>query len=152
MAKFLTTVQLNGAVMTQFEAESAAEVQQILSEFRSAASEATEAEAAAPAPEKPTRRARKPRTPKDESGVVGHIGVAVVETPAVDPNIPQLTSLAEIADAIRNYARQPGVGVAGVTKLIQEFKNEAGETAKQVKEIAASEFPKVSARLFALSQ
>ena len=148
MPKFMTSVKLNDAVQVQFEAESAGEVQKILGQFAG-----TEPQDAAPA-EKPVKR--KPRTPK--SGIVGHIGpVYGEEAPApepapVNPDIPQLTSLAEIADAIRNYARQPGVGIAGVTKLIQEFTNEAGETAKQVKDIAPSEFPKVSARIFELMQ
>ena len=159
MAKFLTIVKLNDdpAVQTTFVSESAGEVRSILSRLlapltpqEEAMVAATPEQAAAPATP-PKRRGRPPK-----NGVVGVItpaGAAAVREP--EPASPVLAvqepgpvpTLAELSDAIRAYARQPGVGVPGVTKLIGEFKTDAGDPAQQVKAIAVSEYPALAAKL-----
>src|ERR1035437_4076939 len=169
MAKFLTRVALNADpnVECNFEAESAREVCAILSTLlapmtagEAVLSESTLAAVAETATAAVKRGRGRPRKPK--SGVVGVIspaGAAIVsEGPPVgavgvhSPSEPvtqpaNLPSLAEISDAIRAYARQPGVGVPGVTALMHEFKTDAGEPAQQVKAIAQSEYPRLLARL-----
>lgn len=143
MAKFLTRVKLDDTIDTQFEAETGAEVLSILAELGYSRIVAP----AVDVPTAPAKRQRKPRA----TAVIADISGGVVTAVEDITDIPQLTSLAEIADAIREYARKPGVGVAGVTKLIQEFKDVEGNKAKQVKDIAPSEFGAVSARLAVLS-
>lgn len=156
MAKFLTVVALNidPEVRTTFEAESAGEVLQVLKTLLTTPSAQVmpqgNVEDATVLSVKPTPK-RRGRPPK--SGVVGVItpaGAAAVQEPAVAeepaPSAP-LPTLAEISDAIRAYARQPGVGVPGVTAFIREFKTAAGEPAQQVKAIAQSEYPAIVARL-----
>lgn len=163
MAKFLTRVALNADpnVECTFEAESAQEVRGILTRLLAPLTEQEQAMVAAvdeAAQQKPAKRRGRP--PK--SGVVGVITPAgaarVVEAAQAEKNeaeaqtkVPVATgpvpTLAELSDAIRAYARQPGVGVPGVTKLIGEFKTDAGDPAQQVKAIAVSEYPTLAAKL-----
>ena len=173
MAKFLTRIKLNEFVESTFEAENAGEVLRVLARFAlgPAPVEGEESE-----PEKPKRRGRPPK-----SGVVGVItpaGAAVVhaedaigpvydatsvavtaqpwseEAKAAEPDFAYViyTTLSEISDAIRNYARLPNVGVPGVTSLIREFKTVDGTQAQQVKQIAESEYKALSRRLAELTQ
>jgi hypothetical protein len=157
MAKFLTIVKLNDAplIQTTFEAESAQEVRNTLTQLLAPITESEAAVAAAAPATPPKRRGRPPK-----SGVVGVItpaGAAKVEEPvptaepgvfkAMEPVAGPIPTLAELSDAIRAYARQPGVGVPGVTALIREFKTDAGEPAQQVKAIAQSEYPALAAKL-----
>jgi hypothetical protein len=75
------------------------------------------------------------------------------EAKAAGPDFAYIiyTTLAEISDAIRNYARLPNVGVPGVTSLIREFKTADGAQAQQVKQIAESEYKALSRRLAELT-
>src|ERR1035437_4364806 len=173
MAKFLTEIKLNEFVSSRFEAESAHEVLSIMRQFTGEET-AADSEALSTTPP-PKRRGRPPK-----SGVVGEIspaGAAAVtaeeaigpvydqppvavttqpwsdEAKAAEPDIAYViyTTLSEISDAIRNYARLPGVGVPCVTALIREFKTVDGAQAQQVKQIAESEYKALSRRLAELT-
>lgn len=160
MAKFLTVVVLSTqpTVQTTFEAESAREVLAVLNTM-GIGFEGVEIPEEAPVTAPAKRRGRPPKsgvvsviTPEGAARVAAapEIGDVYGKAPVVEDaatSAASLPTLAEISDAIRAYARQPGVGVPGVTALIHEFKTEAGEPAQQVKAIATSEYPALVARL-----
>ena len=177
MAKFLTRIKLNEFVESTFEAENAGEVLQIMRQFAGEET-AVDSEALSAAP--PKRRGRPPKsgvvgviTPT-QAAVVAEAPPVIGETPvigdvygagapaqpwseeakAAEPDFAYViyTTLAEISDAIRNYARLPNVGVPGVTSLIREFKTVDGTQAQQVKQIAESEYKALSRRLAELTQ